>query len=178
CKVKCGTKTTSLTIKWVIDDGTPVRQGQLLMEIDDSALQDQLKDQKIKVDQAKSAWIAAEENSKIVASQNYSDVETARVTIELAEIDLKKYLEGDYPQAAKVAKNNILLSESDLEQQRDRVAYTERMVKLKYLGTSQLQAEQSRMQSCEVALARYLEEKRVLDDFTRPRTIKDFANKL
>src|SRR5262245_41437129 len=42
CRVRAGTKATSLTIKWVIDDGTLVRHGQLLVELDDSALQDQL----------------------------------------------------------------------------------------------------------------------------------------
>ena len=40
CRVKAGSKgsTVATTIKWVIDDGSPVRQGQLICELDDSGL--------------------------------------------------------------------------------------------------------------------------------------------
>src|SRR5262249_23347350 len=52
CRVKAGNKagTSGLNIKWVIDDGAQVKQGDLLMEIEDSALEDQLKAEKIVVD--------------------------------------------------------------------------------------------------------------------------------
>jgi multidrug efflux pump subunit AcrA (membrane-fusion protein) len=44
CKVKAGSKGTfASTIRWVIDDGSIVQKGQLLMELDDSALDEQLR---------------------------------------------------------------------------------------------------------------------------------------
>jgi HlyD family secretion protein len=93
CKVKAGSKgsTVSTTIKWVIDDGTQVRRGQLLAELDDAGLQDQLKTQKITLDQARAAWVTAEENHKIVVSQNESDIKTAEVAVEIADLNLQKY---------------------------------------------------------------------------------------
>src|SRR5262245_54693617 len=59
CRVKAKTQgnTVASTIKWVIDDGTLVKQGQLLAELDSSGFQDQLKQQKITVDQAEAAKI-------------------------------------------------------------------------------------------------------------------------
>jgi multidrug efflux pump subunit AcrA (membrane-fusion protein) len=178
CRVRAGTKASNLTIKWVIDDGTLVRQGQLLVELDDSALQDQLKTQRIAVDTAQDNMVQSEENYKITVSQCESEMASAKIAVELAEIDLKKYLEGDYLQLKREIEGKIKLAQSDVEQQAERVGYTERMVMMKYLSPAQLQAEQSKYESYKVNLQKANEELRVLDDYTRDREVKDRTNKL
>jgi multidrug resistance efflux pump len=93
CKVKAGSKGNyASTIKWVIDDGTMVRRGQLLMTLDSSALEDQLRTQKIAVDTAQAKWVAAESAYKIALSTNESTVETARSNIQLRELELERYV--------------------------------------------------------------------------------------
>src|SRR5439155_9014372 len=69
--------------RWVYAD--------LLMELDDSALVENLKTQQITVDQKKADSIKAEEDYKIQLSQNYSDIEKAKTDVLLAELDLRKY---------------------------------------------------------------------------------------
>ena len=98
CRVKAGAKgsTIATTIKWVIDDGTRVDKGQLLVQFDDAGLQEQLKNQNNTVNQAKAALVSAEENVLIVESQNFSEMETAKTSKILAELDLRKYL-GETP---------------------------------------------------------------------------------
>ena len=172
CRVRAGTKASSLTLKWVIDDGTLVKQGQLLVEVDDSALQDQLKAQKINLDTARANKIQADENYKIAASQADSAIATAKVNLEIAKIDVKKYLEGEYVAAKKDLDGKIKLAQSDCELQTERVNYTERMVRLKYLSPAQLQAEQSKQQGFDVALEKAREDLRVLDNYTKQRTTK------
>jgi multidrug resistance efflux pump len=181
CRVRAGSKATALNIKWVIDDGAEVKKDDLLMEIDDSPLQDALKTEKIALDQAKAAWVAAEENYKIQVSQNVSDIKTAETVLQLAKIDLVKYQEGDYPQALKDVDGRIKVAESDLEQQRDRAAWSQRMVKKGYQTVSQAQAEQAKLESLEIALKKVQEEKRVLVDPAfglKKRTETDLANKV
>jgi multidrug efflux pump subunit AcrA (membrane-fusion protein) len=179
-RVRAGAKgsTVATTIKWVIDDGTHVKQGQLLCEFDDSGLQEQLKTQKIALDQARAAWISADENCKIVESQNESDIKTAEITLELAEIDLRKYLEGDYEQSKKDVDGRRLVADSDLEMSRDRAAWAERMVKKGYITASQAESERSRLQSARIALEKIQEEKRVLVDYTFKRTKTDLLSKV
>lgn len=172
CRVRAGTKASQLTLKWVVDDGTLVKQGQLLVEIDDSALQDQLKAQKINLDTARANKIQAEENYKIASSQADSAIATAKVNLEIAKIDAKKYLEGEYVAAKKDLDGKIKLAESDCELQAERVSYTERMVRLKYLSPAQLQAEQSKMQGFDVQLEKAREDLRVLENYTKQRTAK------
>lgn len=94
CRVKASAKgsTISTTIKWIIDDGTQVSRGQKLVELDDSGLQEQLKDQNNKVNDARAKYIEAEEKVLIQDSQNFSDIETAKINLVLAELELKKYL--------------------------------------------------------------------------------------
>ena len=171
CRVRAGTKAAQLTLKWVVDDGTLVKQGQLLVDIDDSALQDQLKAQKINLDTARANKVQAEENYKIATSQADSAIATAKVNLEIAKIDAKKYLEGEYVATKKDLDGKIKLAQSDCELQAERVAYTERMVRLKYLSPAQLQAEQSKQQGFDVALEKAREDLRVLDNYTKQRTV-------
>lgn len=96
CRVKGGSK-----IKWVIEDGTHVERGDVLMILEDSTFQDQLKTQLITVNNAMAGWKQAEQNCAIVESQNYSDLESAKVTRDLAVLALRKYL------GAKIAAKTL-----------------------------------------------------------------------
>ena len=168
CRVKARTQnaTVATTIKWVIDDGSHVKKGDLLVELDDSGLVETLKTQNITVATAQAAWISAEEQYKITISQNESDLQTKRTTLQLAKIDLEKYQKGDFPQSLKDVDGRIKIAESDLEQQRDRAAWAQRMLKKGYYTVSQSDAEQSKLQSLQLALDKVIEEKRVLTEPT------------
>jgi multidrug efflux pump subunit AcrA (membrane-fusion protein) len=183
CRVKARSQTaqTSTTIKSLVDDGTHVKKGELLVELDDSGLIDQLKTQKIAVDKAESDKIQAEEKYKIDVSQNDSDIQTKRTALELATIDLEKYQLGDFPQKLKDVEGRVKVAESDLEQQRDRAAWAQRMLKKGYYTVSQSDSEQSKLQSMELALGKVVEERRVLTEpkyGEKKRTETDLKNKM
>ncbi len=169
CRVKAGAKgsTISTVIKWLVDDGSPVRRGQLIIELDDSGLVDQLKQQRIVVEEKNSLWLQAEENYKIVVSENTSLIETAKVNLQLAELKLDKYLQGDYPQALKDVQGRMKTAESDRDQQLERAAWAERQVKKGYYTPNQSQAETLRLQALDIKVKQIQEEMRVLTDFTR-----------
>lgn len=166
CTVKAGQKgsTNASIIKWLLEDGSSVKKGDPVIILDDSGFQDQYKTQKIVVDNAQAAKIQAEQAYEIQLSQNESDIKSAEVALEIAEIDLKKYQEGDYPQQLKIFEGNIKQAESDVEQQRDRVAWANRMVKKGYLTVTQSQGEQSKLESLQITLTRAEEDRRVLTD--------------
>ncbi len=180
CKVKAGSKgsTIATTIKWVLDDGTHVKKNDLLITLDDSGLQEQLKTQEITLRQADAAKTKAEEDYKITESQNDSDLSKAKTDKELAEIELDKYIKGDYEQAKKDIEGRVLIARSDREMWRDRVEWSDRMVKGKYITEAQLLADKARLKSAEVAVEKVDEEMRVLKDFTRRREVTDKTSKL
>jgi multidrug efflux pump subunit AcrA (membrane-fusion protein) len=182
CRVKSrsANSTVSTTIRWVIEDGTQVKRGDRLVQLDDSALHESLKAQKIVVDQARAAWVTAEKEFEIVESQNRSDIATQKLALELARLDLEKYEKGEYVQAMQEIEGRLMIARSDLTMWEERSAWSQRMSKpgRRYVTTAQAQADEARLRSAEIALAKVLEEKRVLEKFTGPRNRKDYVGKI
>lgn len=182
CRVKAGTKnsTTATTIKWVIEDGTLVSAGQKLVELDDSGLQEQLKSQKIVVDQARASWIQADENYKIVESQNESDIAAAAVAVDLAVLDLEMYKDGEYLQTKRDIEGRRMMARSDLEMWEERSAWSDRMSRpsRRYVTAAQAEADRARMTSAGIALKRVDEEMRVLESYAAQRKLKELDSKI
>lgn len=103
-------------------------------------------------------------------------MQTAQITLELAEIDLQKYLKGDYEQARQDVLGRLRLAESDREMWQDRVAWSGRMLKKGYLTSNQLQAEASQSDSSEIALDKVREELRILERFTKRRMLAELES--
>lgn len=202
CRVKAGSRGTfSSTIKWVIDDGTMVTKGQLLMELDDSALQEQFRAQSIVVEKAKAEWEKADSDYVIVQKQGESDIALAVAALSVAELDVEKYLglrvdhsldpigavlggvttlteRGEYRQRYDDVSGRLKLAESDLEAYRDRFAWAERSVKLGYLTASQAKVEQSKYAGATDNLEKLQKEKYILETFLRQRELTDLLSKV
>lgn len=180
CRVKTGIQGSSglPQIKTVISDGTHVKKGDLLMEIEDSRFKDQLATQEIAVFKAESEWKQSEEAYKIQESQNDSDYKRDALAVELAKIELEKYLDGEYPQSLLDIKGRTRILESNLEMAMDRSFWAERMVMKQYYTRTQARAEQAKVQSAAVDLDKVQEELRVLENYTKVYRMKELRNKV
>jgi multidrug efflux pump subunit AcrA (membrane-fusion protein) len=164
CEVKTGSRGAP-KIKWVVENGTQVKKGDLLVEIDDSYLQEQATDQKIIRDKA--------EADKITAELGYPSKKTA---IGLAEKNLEKWIKGDYPQQLHDLEGQIQTSESNLLQEEDRTSWVSRMVKKGYMTASQEEAERALLMGNKLDLQKKQEQKKVLTDFTDPTNRQSLEN--
>jgi HlyD family secretion protein len=180
CTVRSGTKgsTIATSIKWIIDNGVEVKKGEKVMDLDSSGFVENLKDQNIKVDQAKAVWLTANEEYRIQESQNESDIEAAKNALDLAKIDLEKYVKGDFVQALKDVEGRIETARSDLEMWKDRSAWSARMLKKGLYSKVQADADESRVDGSRIALEKVDEEKRVLVNYMRQRTVQDLSAKV
>ena len=177
CTVRSGTKgsTIATTIKWIIDPGVQVVKGEKLVELDSSGFVEQLKDQKIKVDQAKASWVAANEERHIQESQNESDIEAAKNTLDLAKIDLEKYKKAEFIQALEDVDGRINVVRADLQVAKARFNWANRMYGLGYMSKAQAKGDESRTDALLIGLKKLETERRVLVDFTERRTVQDLA---
>jgi multidrug resistance efflux pump len=164
-------------IKRVIPDGSRVCKGDVLLELDDSGLQERLRTQRALADAAQAAFVQADENYKIIQTQNQGETEGAKGALDLALLDLEKYEEGDFPRTLRDLKGRIQIAEADRDIQQDRAAWARRMVKKGYLTQTQADAEQFRLQSNESAVAKLHEEMRVLTSYGKSRTESELKNK-
>jgi hypothetical protein len=170
CRVRAGNKGYATTITWVIDDSTRVRPGQLIMVLDDSALKDLEEAQSITVKEKMALKVKAEKDYEIQIKKNESAIALAETALTLAEIDLDKLTGlspdrarmplaalagipssltegGAYQQELDDLSGQISLAQSEVEQNGERAAWADRMVKLTYMSPAQAQAEKSRLDS-------------------------------
>jgi multidrug efflux pump subunit AcrA (membrane-fusion protein) len=180
CRVKARGQgsTVATTIRWLIEDGSQVERGQLLIELDDSGLEDQLKTQTILVNQREAEANQAAHEYEIVLSQNFSDIEFAKTQVTLAEIALKKYEEGDYLYRERDILGRLSVAESDQEMWRDRVAWSERMLKRGFISANTAQAEKSKQENAIISLKRVVDELRVLQEYEKRQMLTDLQSKL
>ncbi|CAN5204438.1 macrolide transporter subunit MacA [soil metagenome] len=156
CEVKTGSRG-SPKIKWVVDNGALVKKGDLLVDIDDSYLQEQAQAKKIENDKAEAEKSAAEELYPV-----------KKITIALAEQNLEKWIKGDFPQQLHDLEGQVQIAESTLLQQKDRASWASRMVKKGYMTVSQEESERANERGDELNLQKLQEQKNVLSKFTDP----------
>jgi HlyD family secretion protein len=182
CRVKASAKggTISSTIKSVIDNGSIVEAGQLLVELDDSGLQDQLQQVRIDLEKAKADWIRATQDYLIQESQNESDIATAKVNLDLAILALEQFKDGDYLQSKRDIEGRRMMAASDLEMWEERSSWSERMSRpgRRYVTAAQADSDRARMVSAGIALQRVDEERRVLEEYTARIKTKDLQSKI
>ena len=106
-------QTTIITIK---PEGTRVKKGEVVCELDSAALSDQLINQKITTKSAEA---------------NY---ENAKLTREVAEIAVIEYVEGIFIQDQATVEGEIKLAESDLSRSEDRLDWARRMFEKGYVS--------------------------------------------
>ena len=126
------------SIIYLIPEGTLVEKGELLVELDASSLEDNKIDQEIRVQNAEASYINSKENLAVVENQAKSDVDLAKLELEFAKQDLKKYLEGEYPNELRKAEADITLKEQELTRARETLIWSEKLYKEKYISQTDL----------------------------------------
>jgi hypothetical protein len=91
CMVKAKDKNSSLatTIKWLVDDGSMVKKGDRLAELDNSWIREQLQVATLKTNEVKAAYAQAAESLRLVRQDHEIEQRLAAIDVKLAEIDLK-----------------------------------------------------------------------------------------
>jgi len=161
-------RTSIITL---IPEGTRVKKGDLLVELDVSELLDSKIDQEIRVQNAEASYISANENLAVVENQAKSDIDKATLTLEFARQDLKKYLEGEYPNYLKEADAKITLAQEELTRAQETLKWSRTLYAEKYISQTELQADElaEKKKALDLELAR--NNRNLLIDFTYQRNL-------
>lgn len=143
-------------ILWIIEEGSIVQEGDLLVRLDASQLEDKHFAQKITVQNAEADFVNAREALAITRNQADSDIEQAENTLMFAKQDLEKYIEGEYPQQLREAEVNITLAEEDLQRTEEKQKWSRVLFKQKLISQTELQADElaAKKTTLELELAR------------------------
>jgi len=83
------------TIISIVPEGTYVKEGQVLVELDSADLRERIDEQEITVKSAENSFKNAQEALEIQKNQNESDIKAAQLAVVFAKIDLEKYTAGE-----------------------------------------------------------------------------------
>lgn len=159
------------SVLYVIPEGTQVKEGELLVELDASLLVDTRIDQQIKVQNAEAAYIGARENLAVVENQAKSDVDLAELTLKFAKQDLAKYMEGDYPNLLDEAEAQITIAKEELKRAEEKLNWSQKLFDEKYISRTELQADQLAFKKAELNLDLANNNRELLEKFTYQRNI-------
>lgn len=165
----------SNTIISIVPEGTHVKEGDLICELDSSILVDKEIQQQIAVTTAKSLLDTAQENVEIQNQQNASDIAAAELKQDLADLDYKKFIKegGDYDQQKGALVAQVTLAKDKLQQSEELEAYTERLVKKGFKTQNELVSIRITKQSDTINLQLAKDQLNLLENFTRERTLRE-----
>jgi HlyD family secretion protein len=142
------------TIIWIIPDGSMVEAGQELVRLDQSVIEDQLNTQKIAYEKAVA--------TKIQADEDYS----------AAEISVKEYEQGTYLKDLQSAESQIKVAMENMRSAENTLSHTERMFRKGFVTSLQLEADKFAVERAKLDLDAAKTAKKVLEEFTKPKTLK------
>jgi len=153
----------------LIPEGTRVKKGDLLVELDASSLEDQKIDQEIRVQNNEASYIGSKENLAVDENQAKSDVDLAKLNLEFAKQDLEKYIQGEYPYELDKADADITLYQQELAQAQETLKWSNQLFQEKYISETELQKDKlaEKKKALDVQLAQ--KSKELLTEYTYKR---------
>jgi HlyD family secretion protein len=157
------------TIVNVVSEGSFVKKGDLLVELDSSELTQLLNQQNIAVDTAAAALTTANAQVEIQKSQNESDIQAARLALELAKIDKEKYEKGDYRLAYEKAMADIDIAKEEMTRAQNKLQWTEKLAEKGYVTKTELIADQIAEHKAKVQAVQAEKGLEVLESYTKKK---------
>lgn len=168
----------STTIIWIVPEGTSVKAGDLVCELDASLLSDRETQQEILAERAKTALDQGKEDLIIQEIANKSETEAAALRRDLAIIDLEKFVKGDFVQQKKELDSQLTIATENYLRSQESYTYIQRMVKNGYKSQNDLESERIARDSQEINVKLAQGKMDVLIDYTHPRTVKELEAKV
>lgn len=138
------------TITWLIEEGTAVEEGDILVEFDKSDLEGQVTDIKNKLIQYEMEHEAGSAELGIQERDNETFVEKAELALEMAELTMERYVKGEAPN--ELRKKLLAKEKADSEYQRavDRYKQVPELTKEGFMTAVQEEEERIRLREAEI----------------------------
>lgn len=112
------------TIQTLVKEGSWVKKGDVLITLDSSEIRQRIEDTTLELQKAEADLISAREMKEIQESTNAANLEAAEVALALAQLDLKQYVEGSYPQQLANAQTELEMARINLKNQEEKLSQT------------------------------------------------------
>lgn len=163
------------TIISIVPEGTMVKAGDMVCELDSALLVDKEKQQQIQVTQAEAELKQAEENVAIQKTQNDSDNSAAKLALELAELDLEKFQKGESQRDINVKQGAITKAQEDLQRAEETFEFSKRIAKKGYKNQNDVEADRINVVKAQIDLEIAKEDLAVEKNYVQKRKAKELV---
>jgi len=166
------------TIVSLVPEGTNVKQGDVLVELDASELQQLLNQQQIAVDTAAADYLQAEEQLEIQRSLCESEIQQAALELELGDIDLERYLssKGEYELALMKASSDVMIAEEELTRAKNTLEWTQKLAEKGYVSGTELIADKLAESKAKVQVEQAQGSKALLEKYTHKKDLAKYQS--
>ena len=153
-------KVGSTRIIKIVPEGTQVKKGDIVCELDAFSFKEELQAQQIRWAQAK-AW-----------------VEQAQTLLEVNEISYREYKEGILPQDAQLINQYLLTCRTEEDRAEKNYQWSKETAAKGYRAAAQVKADELNLQQAKIALTEAEGMAFRLENYTKPRLLKSLEAKI
>ena len=154
CEVAGGT-----SILWIVDDGTQVKKGEKIVELDSAALEESINQQRIATEKARAAKIQADKDHAA------------------ADLAVKEYLNGTFVQAQQDQDAKVTIAEENLRSAQNALEHSERMFRKGYISALDLESQKFQVQRRSWNSIPPAPPRTVLVNFTKLKMMQELESK-
>ena len=165
-------------ITFIVPEGSEVKKGDKVCEFETTEIDKEIKEKEVELNGAKGELAEAEQQLLIKEDENATNIAAAKLALDIAEIDLKKYMEGDFESEVADLKRAIKEAEAELERVREEKNNILVLVKKGYRTPQQLNESKLREQNFEFQVERDKQKYKVLVTYDREKKLIEFEGKV
>jgi HlyD family secretion protein len=166
------------TITDLVPEGASVKKGDVLATIDSSVIRQKLEDSQIELQRATADVTTAKEMLDIQKSQNDANLEAATVGLQLAEIDMTKYTEGEYPSLLAAAKMAVEKAQTALKTKQDDLSQARSLFSKGFVTATDVKTKELDVQSANQDVVKAASDLVVLEKYTHQANMAARRNTL
>lgn len=176
-EIRCRVEGRNL-IQTIVDEGSSVKKGDVLLVLDSSQIKQRYDDTLLEVQAAEAAFTAAQEALEIQRSTNAANLESAKVELLLAQLDLEQYTKGTYPQALAEAKRAVEMAQISVANAEKDLEDALKLFAKGFITASDIEKSKLEVLTARNELERVTTELEVLEKYTHQKDLADKRNVL
>ena len=156
----------------IVEEGRVVRKGDLLVKLNAEALQDEIDDDTLEVEQARADVTARENALKIQLSDNESRRRAGELNVELAQLALSQWRSGDVVKMRSSHKLDIEQAERDLKRLKEKFERSEELVAEGFLSQNERDLDEISYINAQARLQTAKLDQQTYEEYQHPRDEK------
>jgi multidrug efflux pump subunit AcrA (membrane-fusion protein) len=164
------------TIQELVKEGTFVHKGDVLVTLDSSNIQKNYDQSQLDLQAAEAGLSAAKEAMEIQESTNVANLQQAQVGLEVAQLDLREYVEGTSIALENEAATKVKMAEIMLKNKEEDLAITRNLFGKGFVTAVDVKKGELEVLTCQNDLKKAESDLRVMREYTRAKEMATKRN--